>query len=80
MADLHTRSNKDLARLLDCLDDESERYLDKVSQAVYSGIAEELPDQLPESPLLIAVAALIIGSCRGRITSVTNYNYDDLLK
>ena len=80
MKELRQKSDTDMAELIDALDDGSEEYVNKVREALYSGVAKELTDQLPRSPLLLAVAALITGSCRGRITSVITYNYDDLLK
>jgi hypothetical protein len=72
-------SDKELARLVDKLDDSSKSYLDKVREALYRKVAKELTDLLARSPLLLAVAALITGSRRGRVTTVITYNYDDLL-
>jgi len=78
--DLEGKSDQDMAKLIDDVDDGSEAYVEKVYNALYSEVAEYLAEQLTRSPLLLAVAALLSGSCRGRISSVITYNYDDLLK
>jgi hypothetical protein len=80
LADLDHKSTLDLCKLLDEIDDQSKEYLTRIHKALYRDVAATLQDQLPRSPLLLAVAALITGSCRGRIESVITYNYDDLLE
>jgi hypothetical protein len=78
--ELSLKDDKQIAKLIDPIDDESEKYVTKVYDALYCEIAANLSDQLSRSPLLLAVAGLLTGSCRGRISSVMTYNYDDLLK
>jgi hypothetical protein len=79
---LEKKNDKELAKLLNEVDDENQRieYLSAVHKALYENVPKALMDQLPRSPLLLAVAALITGSCRGRVQSVFTYNYDDLLE
>lgn len=79
--DLAKKSDKDMAKMIDAVDDVSPAYVEKVHNALYSNIlSDNLSEQLARSPLLLGVAALMTGSCRGRIDSVITYNYDDLLK
>ncbi|TSA49791.1 hypothetical protein D4R47_03250 [archaeon] len=69
-----------MAEMIDPVDDGSPAYLQKVHDALYWGVSEDLAGRFSESPLLFAVAALLTGSCRGRITEIITYNYDDLLE
>jgi len=78
--DLAQKSNKEIAKLIDEVDDNSDTYINKVHDALYSQAATDLNEQLSKSPLLLSVAALLTGSCRGRVSSVITYNYDNLLK
>lgn len=73
-------SDKDVALLVDPIDDGTSKYVATVHRALYSQTPKELVDLLQRSPLLLSVAALVTGSCRGRIESVVTYNYDDLLE
>jgi hypothetical protein len=73
-------TDKVLAKLIDDVDDGSKEYIEKIHNALYSGVLEDLTERLSQSPLLLAVAALLTGSCRGRISTIITYNYDDLLK
>lgn len=75
-------SDKDLARLVDPIDRNEQRleYLRAVYKALYDTVEPTLTERLSKSPLLLAVAALLTGSCRGRIDRVFTYNYDDLLE
>ena len=77
--ELVKKSDKDLAKLIDKEDDGSDAYVAKVYNALYYDVSSELSEQLSRSPLLLAVAALLTGSCRGHVSSVVTYNYDDLL-
>jgi hypothetical protein len=77
---LDQMSEPDVAKLLDPLDDASSKYQEKVHRALYKTAAPDLLRQLSVSPLLLAVAGLLTGSCRGRIQRVFTYNYDDLLE
>jgi hypothetical protein len=77
---LDGKSSAELCRLLDPVDDKSKAFLLSIHEALYRDIAPTLQEQLLQSPLLLAVAALITGSCRGRVESVITYNYDDLLE
>jgi hypothetical protein len=79
VGELHTKNDTDLARLIDAVDDGTEAYVDKVHGALYSDVPSILTDHLSRSPLLLSVGAMMTGACRGRITSVITYNYDDLL-
>jgi len=72
-------SDKDMAKLINDVDDGSDTYVRKVHDALYEGAPDDLADLLSRSPLLLAVAALLTGSCRGRINTIITYNYDDLL-
>ena len=74
------RTPTDLTKLVDDIDDASEKYVRKVHEALYRDAAASLFDQLQRSPLLLSVAALVTGAHRGRIDSVITYNYDDLLE
>ena len=67
-------------KLIDSVDDGSPEYHEKVHKALYKDVKDNLVDQLPHSPLLLAVTALLTGSCRGRINTIFTYNYDDLLE
>jgi hypothetical protein len=78
--ELSLKTDKEIERLVDPIDDRSPEYVTKVHNALYHEVADNLSDQLARSPLLLAVAGLVTGSCRGRISSVMTYNYDDLLK
>lgn len=78
--ELERRSLKDLPLLLDDVDDGSSGYYERVHEALYRDASPDLSDQLMRSPLLLAVAAMMTGAHRGRITSVVTYNYDDLLE
>jgi SIR2-like domain len=80
VASLATKSTPDLCRLINPIDDGSPSYVETVHKALYRDVKPRLADQLVRSPLLLAVAALITGSCRGRVDSITTYNYDDLLE
>jgi hypothetical protein len=77
---LRAMNDKELSTLIDPVDDGKPDFYHRVHKALYSGVKADLPDQLSASPLLLAVAALITGSCRGRIETVFTYNYDDLLE
>ncbi|HDL00954.1 MAG TPA: hypothetical protein ENH23_01810 [candidate division Zixibacteria bacterium] len=77
---LSRKSDKDISKLIDDIDDESQEYLKKVHRALYSSVEENLEAQLQRSPLLLAVSALLTGNCRGRITSIITYNYDNILE
>ncbi len=82
LAELRTKSDKDMGKLLDTIDDETRKvaYLSAVHKALYADVKATLLEQLTQSPLLLAVAALTTGSCRGRVERVFTYNYDDLLE
>ena len=80
LARLDGGSPMELSKLLDSVDDGSLKYVSSVHQALYRDVEKDLLDQLQRSPLLLAVAALITGSCRGNVSSVVTYNYDDLLE
>ncbi|MFN0164915.1 MAG: SIR2 family protein [Bryobacteraceae bacterium] len=70
----------DLTKLINDMDDSSEKYVRQVHEALYRDAATSLLGQLRQSPLLLSVAALVTGAHRGRIDSVVTYNYDDLLE
>jgi hypothetical protein len=70
----------DLTKLVNDIDDGSERYVRRVHEALYRDASASLLIQLQRSPLLLSVAALVTGAHRGRIDSVITYNYDDLLE
>ena len=80
MKSLHSLTPTDLTKLVDDIDDGSEKYIRGVHEALYRDAAASLFDQLQRSPLLLSVAALVTGAHRGRIDSVITYNYDDLLE
>lgn len=80
MEDLSKKSDKDLAKMVDPFDDESPSYVTKVHKALYSQVVPDVSTRLAQSSLLLGVAALMTGSCRGRINCVMTYNYDDLLR
>ena len=82
LEELRTKSDKDLAKLIDVIDrdDRKADYLLAVHSALYETVAITLAEQLSRSPLLLAVTALLTGSCRGRIGRIFTYNYDDLLE
>ena len=75
-------SDKELAKLVDPMDTDEGRsdLLKLVHKALYEGVEERLLDQLAKSPLLLAVAALLTGTCRGRVERVFTYNFDNLLE
>ena len=83
LKDLGKKSDKEIAKLLNEVDDDKRRieYLTAVHKALYLNVKKNtLPEQLVRSPLLLAVAALITGSCRGHVQRVFTYNYDNLLE
>ena len=80
VAALDNKSAQDLRRLLDPIDDQSIEYYTLVHDALYRGVVEDLLEQLRQSPLLLAIAAMMTGAHRGRIDCVVTYNYDDLLE
>lgn len=77
---LRAKSDAELMAHVDTVDDGTELYASKVHAALYESVDAELSNHLPRSPLLLAVAALLTGSCRGRIERVFTYNYDNLLE
>ncbi len=77
---IESNNDKELTKLLNEIDDGTQNYKNKVYDALYKDIYKDVKDRLTHSPLLLAVAALITGSCRGRIDTIITYNYDDLLK
>lgn len=77
---LASMGEREQARLIDEVDDGTVGYATRVYKALYRDVKSDLMEQLPRSPLLLAVAALITGSCRGRVAAVTTYNFDDLLE
>lgn len=77
---LRDKSDRDMGRLIDDVDNGKVDYISRVYGALYDDISETLVDQLQRSPLLLAVAALTTGTSRGRIQHVFTYNYDDLLE
>jgi hypothetical protein len=80
VAKIRSQSLLEQLKLIDPVDTADEDYHEKVYKALYKDVKDSLLDQLPRSPLLLAVAALLTGSCRGRIQTVFTYNYDDLLE
>ena len=80
LAEIRAKSASDQIKLIDPLDDGTTKYLSTVHKALYHEVKPNLLEQLPQSPLLLAIAALLTGSCRGRVQSVFTYNYDDLLE
>ncbi len=80
MDSLPRQTPADLTKLLDDIDDGSDKYVRRVHEALYRDAAPSLLRQLQKSPLLLSVAALTTGAHRGRIDSVITYNYDDLLE
>lgn len=77
---LAAMSAKEQAKLIDELDDESLKYINLVRSALYGDVPDDFAARQQRSPLLLAVAALLTGTCRGRVDSVVTYNYDDLLE
>jgi hypothetical protein len=77
---LPSKAPTDLTKLIDDIDDGSQKYVRRVHEALYRDSATSLFDQLQRSPLLLSVAALVTGAHRGRIDAVITYNYDDLLE
>ncbi len=77
---LPSRTPAELIKLIDAIDDGSQKYVTKIHEALYRDAAPSLLNQLRQSPLLLSVAALVTGAHRGRIDSVVTYNYDDLLE
>lgn len=80
LAELDKKSSTEMCKLLDDIDDRSKAYQQRVQHALYQDVPATLDEQLLKSPLLLAVTAMITGSCRGRVESVITYNYDDLLE
>lgn len=80
LKELSQRSVRDLDLLLDDIDDGSPAFYDHVHKALYKDVSPNLSDQLSQSRLLLAIAALMTGAHRGRINSVITFNYDDLLE
>lgn len=77
---LRGKSDAELAARVNPFDDGTDDYLERLHEALYRKVAPDLADQLPASPLLLAIAALLTGSCRGRVQRIFTYNYDDLLE
>lgn len=77
---LRGKSDRDMGRLIDAVDDSTANYVSTVYDALYKDVSEGLLEQLQKSPLLLAVAALLTGTYRGRIHHVFTYNYDNLLE
>jgi hypothetical protein len=77
---LRGKSDHDMGRLIDDVDNGQVDYISRVYGALYDDVSDTLLDQLQRSPLLLAVAALTTGTYRGRIQHVFTYNYDDLLE
>jgi hypothetical protein len=73
-------SDEELDNLIDDKDDGSSSYIDSIHAALYGKISIDKEDYFTKSPLLLAIAALSTGTCRGRIDTIITYNYDDLLK
>ena len=80
VAGLKDKDTMELGRLVNKVDDGSESYIDLVRASLYRDASPDLLVQLQQSRLLLAIGALMTGSCRGRIESVVTYNYDDLLE
>ena len=77
---LKGKSDRDMGRLIDAVDNGNAEYVSKVHDALYKDVSAELVEQLQRSPLLLAVTALLTGTYRGRIHQVFTYNYDNLLE
>jgi hypothetical protein len=77
---LKGKSERDIGRLIDDVDDGTAKYVSKIYEALYGDVPDGLLEQLQKSPLLLAVAALLTGTYRGRIHYVFTYNYDNLLE
>jgi hypothetical protein len=60
-----------------CGKGESETYREAVRQALYKGVKFEA---ILHSDLLIAIGALLMGSKRGSVQEVLNFNFDDVLE
>ncbi len=80
MSTLPTKEPESLCRMVDAVDDGSETYARKVHEALYRDVPADLVAQFAQSPLLLAAAALVTGTDRGRVDSIVTYNYDDLLE
>jgi len=79
IAELGTKSDKQLGMLVDAVDNGKVEYAERVHSALYRDV-DNLLEQLQRSPLLLAVVALLTGTSRGRIHHVFTYNYDNLLE
>ena len=80
VSELDGKSSSELGKLVSAIDDGSSTYVQKLHVALYRDIKPNLLEQLQVSPLLLALAALMTGMHRGRVSSVVTYNYDDLLE
>ncbi|GAA3833472.1 SIR2 family protein [Nocardioides panacisoli] len=61
---------------------DSEKFLDAVHAALYEGarlLGSQYPEVMLESPMLIALGALVMSSRRGSVTDVFTLNFDDVL-
>lgn len=77
---LRAESDRQVSRRVDPLDTKDHAFALKVHSALYRDSNESITSHLMHSPLLLAVAALMCGSARGRIARVFTYNYDDILE
>lgn len=78
--ELAKKSDQELSRMIDEVDDGSREYFRKIHSALYEGLPDDFLKILTQSPLLLSIAALLIGSSRGRINTVFTSNYDDILE
>ena len=78
--ELKKKSAEEVARLVDEVDNDTPEYVESVHKALYANAPLEILEILQKSALLLSVAALVTGTCRGRIGTVFTYNYDDLLE
>lgn len=74
------KSDKELSKAIDDIDDGTDTYIEALRSALYRDVSDDLGEQLQRSPLLLAVTALVTGSARGRIDTITTYNFDDLIE